>query len=118
MILQASRGWEAAPWIWSVVLGATLVTLLGFARAGSTIFWNIEPVEAIPAEAAARTRRRLPLAIAGLLIAATAALAAFGGPAILALGKTAEQTLDTKAYVNAVLGVAALPAHAGRQGER
>ena len=39
-----------------------------------------------------------------MLIAATAALAAFGGPVTLALSTTAEQTLDTQAYVRAVLG--------------
>ncbi len=117
MILQAGRGAEAAPWIWSVVLGMTLVMVLGFARAGSAIFWNIDPgaaVEANRAEAAGQIRRRLPLAVAGLLIAATAALAAFGGPVTLALGKTAEQALDTEAYVRAVLGPAALPPQAHR----
>jgi multicomponent K+:H+ antiporter subunit D len=108
MILQASRGTESAPWIWSIVLGMTLVMVLGFARAGSTVFWNVEPD--MPAEA--MPRRRLPLAIAGLLIAATAALAAFGGPVTLALQRTAEQTLDTRAYVRAVLGPTALPPQA------
>ncbi|MGE0261000.1 MAG: monovalent cation/H+ antiporter subunit D [Alphaproteobacteria bacterium] len=117
MILEASRGLDAAPWIWSVVLGATLVMLLGFARAGSTVFWNVEPdvaIEANRAQASGPTRRMLPVAIAGVLIAATAALAAFGGPVTLALEKTAAQTLDTPAYVRAVLGPAALPAQAQR----
>jgi multicomponent K+:H+ antiporter subunit D len=101
MILQASRGAEAAPWIWSIVLGTTLVMVLGFSRAGSAVFWNIAPDA--PAEAIPR-RRLLPLAVAGLLIAATAALAAFGGEAMLTFQRTAEQTLDTRAYVRAVLG--------------
>jgi multicomponent K+:H+ antiporter subunit D len=91
--------------------------LLGFARAGSTVFWNCESggaVETNSPEATGQARRRLPLAIAGLLIAATAALAALGGPVTLALGRTAEQTLDTRAYVRAVLGPAAPPAQARR----
>ena len=46
MILQASRGADAAPWVWSIVLGTTLVMVLGFARAGSAVFWNIEPERA------------------------------------------------------------------------
>jgi multicomponent K+:H+ antiporter subunit D len=119
MILEASRGTEAAPWVWSIVLGMTLVTLLGFARAGSAVFWNIEPgtaanvaVEASRTDAAGRTRPRLPLAVAALLIAATAALSAFAGPVTLAFQKTAEQTLDTHAYVHAVLGRAAPAAQA------
>jgi multicomponent K+:H+ antiporter subunit D len=112
MILEASRGAAAAPWIWSVVLGMTLIMMLGFARAGSAIFWNIEPgvaAEASRAVAAGRPRRILPLAVAGLLIAATAALAGFAGPVTLAFQNTAEQALDTRAYVRAVLGPAALP---------
>jgi multicomponent K+:H+ antiporter subunit D len=111
MILEASRGAAAAPWIWSVVLGATLVMMLGFARAGSAVFWNVDPgvaVEASQKVTAGQFRRRLPLAVAGLLIAATAILAAFGGPVTLALRRTAEQTVDTRAYVRAVLGPAAL----------
>ena len=105
MILDASRANAGAPWIWSIVLGMTLLMIVGFARAGSTVFWKTEagaPVEARHRE------RKLPLAVAGLLIGATAALAAFGGPVTLALQKTAEQTLDTGGYVRAVLGPAAL----------
>src|SRR4051794_7731239 len=43
MILQASRGANATPWVWAIVLGTTLVMVLGFSRAGSAVFWNIEP---------------------------------------------------------------------------
>jgi multicomponent K+:H+ antiporter subunit D len=113
MILDASRGADAAPWVWSVVLGMTLIMMLGFARAGSAVFWNIDPRE--PTEAVPRRPRHLPLAIAGLLIAATAALAGFGGPVTLALSSTAEQTLDTQAYVRAVLGSAVPPRTAALQ---
>ena len=42
MILDASRGADAAPWVWSIVLGMTLVMVFGFARAGSAVFWNID----------------------------------------------------------------------------
>ncbi|HEX2150443.1 MAG TPA: proton-conducting transporter membrane subunit [Stellaceae bacterium] len=117
MILETSRGAIAAPWIWSVVLGMTLVMVLGFARAGSAVFWNVEPgmaVEAGRTVAAGQIRRTLPLVVAGLLIAATAALSGFAGPVTLALRNTAEQTLDTQAYVRAVLGPAALPPQARR----
>jgi len=110
MILDASRGADAAPWVWSIVLGMTLVMVLGFARAGSAVFWNIDRDAApgvAPGAPADATPRVLPLAVAGLLIAATAALAAFGGPVTLALSTTAEQTRDTQAYVRAVLGPAA-----------
>jgi hypothetical protein len=80
------------------------------------VFWNIEPGTAPGAAAEAMPRRRLlPLAVAGLLIAATAALAGFGGRVTLALQRTAEQTLDTRSYVLAVLGPAALPPQAAME---
>jgi multicomponent K+:H+ antiporter subunit D len=103
MILDASRAAPAATWVWSIVLGATLIMMLGFARAGSIVFWQASPTETPPD---APPRRQLALVIAGLLVVATAALAAFGGPVMLALRYTAEQTLDTQTYVRAVLGPA------------
>ncbi|MGD9616608.1 MAG: monovalent cation/H+ antiporter subunit D [Alphaproteobacteria bacterium] len=117
MILETSRDAAAAPWIWAVVLGTTLVMVLGFARAGSAVFWNVEPSDATEASrtgAAGQIRRTLPLAVAGLLIAATAALSGFAGPVTLALQNTAAQTLDTQAYIRAVLGPVAAPPQASR----
>jgi multicomponent K+:H+ antiporter subunit D len=117
MILEASWEAEAMPWVWSVVLGMTLVMVLGFARAGSVVFWNVDAGAAIETDHAAaseQTRRTLPLAVAGLLIAATAALSGFAGPLTRSLQQTAEQALDTQAYVRAVLGPVALPPQAGR----
>jgi multicomponent K+:H+ antiporter subunit D len=109
MILQASRDADAAFWVWAIVLGATLVMVLGFARAGSAVFWNFDndAGSGAPAAAVPQRRRLMPLAVAGLLIAATAALAMFGGTVTRELRRTAEQTLDTRAYVRAVLGPAA-----------
>lgn len=42
MILQAATG-PAAPWLWSVVLGVGFLSLLGLARAGTLLFWAVEP---------------------------------------------------------------------------
>ena len=113
MVLQAGREADAAPWIWAIVLATTLVMVLGFARAGSVVFWNIKDE---PPDRVVPHRRLLPLAAAGSLIAATAALAAFGGTVTPALQRTAGQTLDTQAYVRAVLGPDALPRTAAIQG--
>jgi lipopolysaccharide/colanic/teichoic acid biosynthesis glycosyltransferase len=33
-------GW-AWPWTWAVILGTTLIAVIGFARAGSAIFWKV-----------------------------------------------------------------------------
>ena len=110
MILDASRGAPNAAWVWSIVLGMTLVMVVGFARAGSTVFWSMG--DGVAADTA--QPRKTPLAVAALLIAATAALSAFGGPAMTAFQKTAEQVLDTGLYVRAVLGPAGLAPQAKR----
>ena len=42
-------------WIWVIVLGSSLISILGFARAGSVLFWkahSIEPPEEDPERAA------------------------------------------------------------------
>jgi multicomponent K+:H+ antiporter subunit D len=112
MILEASGGTEAAPWVWSIVLGMTLVMVVGFARAGSVVFWNL--ADAGPAAPGGQRKRVLPLAVACVLIGATAALAGFGGPVTAAFQQTAVQTLDTRGYARAVLGAGALSPQASR----
>lgn len=40
MVLDAARTHPLAPWIWGVILGSSLITMMGFARAGTLIFWS------------------------------------------------------------------------------
>ena len=100
-ILDASRAASGAIWIWAVVLGTSLIVILGFARAGSTLFWRVagEPDAPAPAPQAVA----LPVTVCAFLLAATALLAAFAGPVTRELAATARQTLDTQAYIRAVL---------------
>ena len=65
MILDASRGTDAAPWVWSIVLAMTLVMVFGFARAGSAVFWNIDRDAAPGVAPGAPARRDAPCAAAG-----------------------------------------------------
>jgi multicomponent K+:H+ antiporter subunit D len=90
----------------------TLVMVVGFARAGSVVFWNL--ADAGPAAPGGQRKRVLPLAVACVLIGATAALAGFGGPVTAEFQQTAVQTLDTRGYARAVLGAGALPPQASR----
>jgi multicomponent K+:H+ antiporter subunit D len=101
MILDATRASVGAAWIWAIVLGTTLLMIVGFARAGSVLFWGSQ--EVAPTEARVRLRTT-PLVVVGVLIGATAMLAAFGGPATRAFEATAVQALDPSGYVRAVLG--------------
>ncbi|MEP9350459.1 monovalent cation/H+ antiporter subunit D [Xanthobacter sp. KR7-225] len=99
MILQAAQASSWWPFIWALILAASLVMTFGFARAGSVLFWASGPTtgERPPPPAAG-------LAAVVLLLALTVGWTLAAGPAMEALEATARQALDRAAYVGAVLG--------------
>ena len=98
MILKAAQASVIWPWIWGLILTASLIMTFGFARAGSVLFWasgpasETKPPPALPLAAV--------LALLGLMIIWTLA----AGPATDGLQLTAHQALDRSAYIGAVLG--------------
>ncbi len=44
LVLNAAFGTELMVWIWAVVLGSSLISIVGFARAGSMLFWKAQSV--------------------------------------------------------------------------
>ena len=88
--------------IWALVLAASLMMTIAFARAGSIVFWKAKGRTTGPTWA---TARFTPMIVVGFLVAASAMLTVFAGPAVKAFHATAEQALNTESYVNAVLGV-------------
>jgi len=111
LILDATRdatvtGWNAMAWSWTLILGTTLVAVVGFARAGSVLFWKSAAVAAEPSRgdlAEATGGVLSTLAIAGLF-AAMAALTVFAGPAVEYFDATAHQLFAPSGYIDAVLG--------------
>lgn len=98
LLLKAADG-PAMPWVWAVVLGGSLVGLAALARAGSAIFWRTAGTAAAePPE----TRSRLWPALA--LILASLAMAALAAPVTRYADAAAAQILDSRAYIQAVLG--------------
>jgi multicomponent K+:H+ antiporter subunit D len=100
MLLEAAAGhaWQAA--VWAVVLGVGFLTLIGLARAGSILFWHVDPrAQAVPAGSSPR----LVLATAALL-AATVALTVFAAPIQRYTDAAARQLQDRAGYARAVLG--------------
>ena len=94
LLLQATP----AGIFWAVLLGSSLIVLVAFSRAGSTVFWRQQQaafVEKIPFS------DLLPLL---LLLAMTIALVIFAGPAHEAMSSVAEQLMDSQLYIEAVLG--------------
>jgi len=95
--------------IWSTVLATSLITIIGLARAGSTLFWksHASPAEAEHAaeHAAEHTAEHgaEPLAFVAVfaLLAALAVLTIFAGPVMNYMQATASELYDRAAYINA-----------------
>ena len=101
LILSAVRGQESAWMIWTLILASTLLLVIGFTRAGSTIFWQTSEA---PAEEEPRTAQS-SLAFTSVfgIFGAIVLITVFAQPVTAFLGETAQQIHDPRAYVEAVL---------------
>lgn len=89
-------------WAWGVILGTTFIGVIGFARAGSAVFWKVAPDSTAPAPLATRADFAAPI-IALLLLAA---LSAGAGWASAYANAAAAQVLDPSLSAAVVLGEA------------
>lgn len=107
LILDALRAPGTMWLIWSAILVTSLLTIVGFARAGSVLFWKstalATPEPAQPAQAPPRPQA-LALTAVFATLAALAALTTFSGPATGYFEATSAQLYDRTGYVAAVLG--------------
>ena len=101
MLLEASTAhtWQVA--IWATVLGVGFLTLIGLARAGSILFWNVRTD--LPASGSAGMSPKL-IGATLLLLATTVAMSVFAAPIQRYTAAAAEQLADRAAYARAVLG--------------
>ena len=103
LILEASVASPLVVWIWAVVLGTSLISLVGFSRAGSVLFWKATAVT--PPEDA--DIRPAPSALAyvavGGLLALLVALTVFAGPVYRHSTAIAAQLFDPAPYISVVL---------------
>ena len=86
--------------IWALVLIASLMMTISFARAGSIVFWR---TEGRTTGATWATAPIAPIVVVAVLVAASALLSVFAGPAVEAFHATAVQALDPAGYIDAVL---------------
>jgi multicomponent K+:H+ antiporter subunit D len=112
LVLDALRQPEFMAWAWTAILAGSLVTIVGFARAGSALFWKStsipQPVpdpdiEALPEPPNARTATATEVAPVMLALATLAGLAIFAGPVTDYLEQTSLQLFDRAGYIAAVL---------------
>ncbi|SFH07937.1 multisubunit potassium/proton antiporter, PhaD subunit (TC 2.A.63.1.1) [Palleronia marisminoris] len=116
LILDAAYDSTLIAWIWTVVLGSSLVAVVGFARAGSTVFWKPQQVakgmddleaEQHISEADRDSRGKsapaLPVVAVGGFVALLAAQTIFAGPMTDYMRATVDQLMRPGAYVSTVL---------------
>ncbi len=106
MILDAVQADPRAAWIWAVILSSSLVAVVGFSRAGSTIFWKAHSLpEAEPDDnALARPDHPvLPIVSIGILLAGLVAATVFAGPLHRYLIATSDQLFAPEPYIDTVL---------------
>ena len=103
LILDAAFGTDLMVWIWAIVLGSSLISILGFARAGSNLFWkahSIEPEEEMPERAVPAL---LSYVAVGGLLTLLAAHTIFAGQAHGYTTKIAEQLFAPEPYISTVV---------------
>ncbi|MBV0910752.1 monovalent cation/H+ antiporter subunit D [Anianabacter salinae] len=113
LVLDALRGPDVIVIGWTAILIGSLITILGFARAGSVLFWK--STAAPPPEAAHEAEQgaapvdppspasALAIAPTMMALALLAALTVFAGPVTSYLQDTSAQLHDTAGYVSSVL---------------
>jgi multicomponent K+:H+ antiporter subunit D len=103
LVLDAAVGSDLVVWIWAIVLGSSLISILGFARAGSIVFWKAHSVQ--PAKGTPEMQRPTTLsyvAVGGLL-SLLAAHTIFAGQVHSYTSTIAAQLFDPQPYISIVL---------------
>ncbi|WP_341198508.1 monovalent cation/H+ antiporter subunit D [Lentibacter algarum] len=103
LVLNASFSAPQAAWIWGVVLVSSLVSILGFARAGSILFWKAESLTLEEADPSRSVPRPLSYVAVGGLIVLLAAHTVFAGQMHGYTSKIAGQLFDPAPYMLKVL---------------
>ena len=105
MVMDAARTSELVWWVWAVILVTSLVAVIGFARAGSTVFWKLEPGTTGDAALSDADRGSETVAIMATasIIAALVVLTVLAGPIADYLIETAGQLYAPDRYIDAVL---------------
>jgi multicomponent K+:H+ antiporter subunit D len=107
MVLQSAAATPAHTWVWAVVLTGGFFTLIGLARAGAILFWQVLPTDGH--SVAAGSSWRLTSATLGLL-GLSLVLAVAASPLKRYTDAAAAQLSDPAVYAKAVLGQTGTPA--------
>ncbi len=109
LILDAARSSDLMWWVWATILVGSLVAVVGFARAGSVVFWKAHqpadkgaPDEA-EEDAESQAASVLPMISIGALLALLIGLTVAAGPVTRVLSATSAQLFNPETYISVVL---------------
>lgn len=103
LVLDAAFGTDLMVWIWVIVLGSSLISVVGFARAGSVLFWkakSVQPAQDAPAAAPPATMAYVAV---GGLITLLALHTIFAGQMHSYTTSIAAQLFAPEPYISTVL---------------
>ncbi len=105
LILKAAMPEQTMVMIWIAVLVSSLILIMGFARAGSAVFWKTTPDEEWRDDLPTPNEPSIALGVATVvaLIGLGGMMAAGAGPAMGFFEATAAQLEDNAQYIDAVL---------------
>ena len=90
-------------WIWAIVLGTSLISVVGFARAGSTVFWKSRAIERPADDPQAPLPSVLSYVAVGGLLVLLIAHTVFAGPIHRYMSITAAGLFTPAPYISTVL---------------
>jgi multicomponent K+:H+ antiporter subunit D len=103
LVLDAAFDSELMVWIWVVVLSSSLISILGFARAGSILFWKAHSVEPTQEASALPRPATLSYVAVGGLISLLAAHTVFAGQVHSYTTTMAAQLFAPEPYISTVV---------------
>lgn len=103
LVLDAAWTSPLIVWVWAVVLTSSLISILGFARAGSVLFWKAHATEAVPEEDPYPRPTTLSYTAVGGLFALLIAHTVFAGQVHGYTTRMAAELFQPDAYKTTVL---------------
>ncbi len=103
LVLDAAVGTDLVIWVWAIVLSASLISIVGFARAGSMLFWRAHSVAAPEKTPAMPRPTPLSYVAVGGLISVLVAHTVFAGQVHAYTTTMAAQLFAPESYISIVL---------------
>jgi len=105
LVMDAARSSDLVWWIWAIILVTSLIAVVGFARAGSMVFWKVEDgyVGDDSSAAAIRSSQGLAFTATFGIVGALVLLTVLADPVAGFLTDTAGQLFAPADYIGAVM---------------